>query len=214
MSTIGSGGSMRLTKQQEVQAVNELLAMLANDRQRCGYGLRTSEMRGTRQFHGMKTLSLTQIARLLRKTGKAVAVLSGSPSYSYNLWTLTEEAWDQACNNRYDFFSAEGCSLGEKACQGLNQSRGNRQHIGGTNMKGPMKLIDESSGLMECRICGSRHFASLQSGYLRADGVTRYYRGSWQCSNEQCPSNQKEWDGGKQRFVKPDWRRLAKAVTV
>ena len=36
-------------------------------------------------------------------------------------------------------------------------------------MKGPMKLIDRSSGLMECRICGSSHFASLQSGLKRAD---------------------------------------------
>ncbi len=78
-------------------------------------------------------------------------------------------------------------------------------------MKGPMKLIDESSGLMECCLCGSRHCASLQSGYLRADGVTRYRKGSWQCGNEQCPSNQTEWDAGKQRFVKPNWRKLVVA---
>jgi hypothetical protein len=97
---------MRLTTQQEVQAINELLAMLAKDRQRGGFGLRTSEMRGTRQFHGMRTLSFTQIARLLRKTGKAVSILSGSPRYSYNLWQLTDEAWDQACNNRYELFAA------------------------------------------------------------------------------------------------------------
>jgi hypothetical protein len=38
-------------------------------------------------------------------------------------------------------------------------------------MKGPMKLIDASSGLMECRVCASRHVASLQSGYQRADGA-------------------------------------------
>lgn len=81
-------------------------------------------------------------------------------------------------------------------------------------MKGSMKLIDASSGLMECRICDSRHYASLQSGHDRADGVTRYYRGSWQCSNEQCPSNEKEWDEGKKRFVKPDWRKLVEAATV
>ena len=53
-----------------------------------------------------------------------------------------------------------------------------------------MKLIEASSGLMECRVCGFRHCASLQSGLDRADGITRYYRGSWQCSNEHCPSNQ------------------------
>ncbi len=75
-------------------------------------------------------------------------------------------------------------------------------------MRGPMKVIDASSGLMECRACGSRHCASLQSGYLRADGVTRFYKGSWQCGNEQCPSNIKTWDAAKQRDVKPDWRKL------
>jgi len=64
-------------------------------------------------------------------------------------------------------------------------------------MRGPMKLIDASSGLMECGVCGSCHQASLQSGYLRADGKTTYYRGSWQCSNEHCPSNIKTWDVAK-----------------
>jgi hypothetical protein len=81
-------------------------------------------------------------------------------------------------------------------------------------MQGPMKLIDASSGLMECRVCGSRHAASLQSGLGRADGVTRYYRGSHQCSNEQCPSNQKQWDAEKNRFVKPNWRNLVNGATV
>lgn len=76
-------------------------------------------------------------------------------------------------------------------------------------MRGSMKVIHESSGLMECRVCGSRHVASLQSGYLRADGVTRFCRGSWQCSDEQCPSNQKQWDESKQRYVKPNWRKLS-----
>ena len=78
-------------------------------------------------------------------------------------------------------------------------------------MKGPMKLIDASSGLMECRICGSRHYASLQSGTERDDGVTNYFRGSWQCGNENCPSNEKKWDVAKQRFVKPNWRKLVVA---
>ncbi len=81
-------------------------------------------------------------------------------------------------------------------------------------MRGPMKIIDGSSGLMECRVCGSRHCANLQSGYLRADGITRYCRGSYQCSTEQCPSNQKEWDESKQRYVKPDWRKLVEAIAA
>jgi len=81
-------------------------------------------------------------------------------------------------------------------------------------MKGPMKVIDASSGLMECRVCGSRHAANLQSGLLRADGVTTYYRGSYQCGNEQCPSNEKEWDEGKNRFVKPNWRMLVEGAAA
>jgi len=78
-------------------------------------------------------------------------------------------------------------------------------------MKGPMKLINASSGLMECRVCGCRHYASLQSGSERADGMTRYYKGSYQCSGERCPSNRKQWDVSKQRLVKPDWRLLAQS---
>lgn len=81
-------------------------------------------------------------------------------------------------------------------------------------MKGPMRLINAGSGLMECRVCGSQHNASLQSGLDRADGVTRYYRGSWQCSNEHCPSNGKEWDANRQRFVKPNWRKLVQAAAA
>lgn len=79
-------------------------------------------------------------------------------------------------------------------------------------MKGPMKVINESSGLMGCRVCGSRHYASIQSGSERSDGVTRYYRGTYQCSSESCPSNSKQWDEGLQRFVKPDWRKLVVQV--
>ena len=81
-------------------------------------------------------------------------------------------------------------------------------------MRGPMKVIDRRSGLMECRVCGNRHCGNLQSGYLRADGVTRLHRGSYQCSWDQCPSNQKEWDESKQRYVKPNWRKLVESVAA
>jgi hypothetical protein len=37
-----------------------------------------------------------------------------------------------------------------------------------------MRLIDKSTGEMECRVCGSRHFANLRPGGF-------FYRGSWQC---------------------------------
>jgi len=43
--------------------------------------------------------------------------------------------------------------------------------------------------------------------------MTRYFKGSYQCGNEQCPSNQKEWNEGKKQFVKPNWRNLVDAVT-
>jgi hypothetical protein len=53
--------------------------------------------------------------------------------------------------------------------------------IPSSTIKKPMKLIDSHTGLMECIVCGSRHFASIQSG-------GRYYRGSWQCSWDFCPA--------------------------
>jgi len=81
-------------------------------------------------------------------------------------------------------------------------------------MRGPMKVIDGSSGLMECRVCGARHSASIQSGLERADGVARYRKGSYQCSKEHCPCKQKEWDESKQRYVKPNWRKLVQAVAA
>jgi len=41
-----------------------------------------------------------------------------------------------------------------------------------------MKLIDSTTGLMECRICGSRH---RHSAMIRPGG--NFYRGAWQCVN-------------------------------
>ncbi len=38
-----------------------------------------------------------------------------------------------------------------------------------------MRLVDPSSGKMECKVCGSVHWANLRSG-------GHFYRGSWQCS--------------------------------
>jgi hypothetical protein len=49
--------------------------------------------------------------------------------------------------------------------------------------RGTMKLINDRTGEMQCTVCGSIHFANLRSKYDRADRVTRYYRGSWQCVN-------------------------------
>jgi hypothetical protein len=47
----------------------------------------------------------------------------------------------------------------------------------------PMKLIDPSTGLMECEFCGSIHLASI-----RPQSNGRFYRGAWQCNEPNCPS--------------------------
>jgi hypothetical protein len=62
-------------------------------------------------------------------------------------------------------------------------SRAQKPSTPSSTIKKPMKLIDSHSGLMECIVCGSRHFASIQSG-------GRYYRGSWQCSSDFCPTKE------------------------
>ena len=63
-----------------------------------------------------------------------------------------------------------------------------------------MELLDENNGLMRCRICGKTHFANLQSGIDRANGITSYYKGSWQCSEGckfpklKCKRCNHEWE--------------------
>lgn len=50
-----------------------------------------------------------------------------------------------------------------------------------------MRLIDPSSGLMQCKVCGKCHFACLRSGGY-------YIRGSWQCDNGCKLSDRNESD--------------------
>jgi len=88
---------MRLTKQQAITARNELLEMLAEDREWAGCGLRTSEMWAA--FQGENTLSLKQIARLLPTTGKVAAKSGGAKGLSRKVWTLTDEGWEEAFAN-------------------------------------------------------------------------------------------------------------------
>lgn len=44
--------------------------------------------------------------------------------------------------------------------------------------KQPMELINEYTGEMKCKVCGSIHWASAKP---RSNG--RFYRGAWQCHN-------------------------------
>jgi hypothetical protein len=41
-----------------------------------------------------------------------------------------------------------------------------------------MKLVDESTGLMECLVCGAKHTAVMKPG---ADG--RFHPENWECVN-------------------------------
>ena len=43
-------------------------------------------------------------------------------------------------------------------------------------MKKVMKLVDVSSGKMECKVCGAVHWAILKEG-------GKFRRGNWQCQN-------------------------------
>lgn len=51
----------------------------------------TGELRGTRQFHGMRTLSYAQIRQLLRETGRVEERLSGQGMYTSTLWVLRKD---------------------------------------------------------------------------------------------------------------------------
>jgi len=41
-----------------------------------------------------------------------------------------------------------------------------------------MKLVDGSTGLMECTVCKTQHHAMIKPS---SNG--KYYRGNWQCAN-------------------------------
>jgi hypothetical protein len=60
------------------------------------------------------------------------------------------------------------------------------QSIPASTMKRPMKLIDPNTGLMECAVCGSRHFANI-----KPHSGGRFYGGARQCSSDNCPTKQR-----------------------
>ncbi len=41
-----------------------------------------------------------------------------------------------------------------------------------------MRLLDPSTGLMQCRVCGAVHYARI-----KPDSRGNYYRGAWQCQH-------------------------------
>lgn len=47
-----------------------------------------------------------------------------------------------------------------------------------------MKLLNPRTGLMECKVCGARHF-----GRIRPQSGGRYHRGNWQCQRGCKPSS-------------------------
>ena len=75
---------MRLTKKLALEATDELLGIIAE----YPSGLRTSELSGTRRFHGEQTLRNRQIIRLLRASGKAEAFRGGQGKRTFYFWKL------------------------------------------------------------------------------------------------------------------------------
>jgi hypothetical protein len=66
------------------EAIEELLAKLADHPE----GLRTSEMIGTKKFHGMHTLTNRHVIALLRESGKVREFVGGSGNHTYSYWKL------------------------------------------------------------------------------------------------------------------------------
>jgi hypothetical protein len=58
--------------------------------------------------------------------------------------------------------------------------------IPSSTMKRPMQVVDASTGLMECAVCGSRHL-----GNVKPQSGCRFYRGAWQCSWDLCPAKER-----------------------
>ncbi len=78
---------MRLTKREAHKAKAELMELLKKN----PFGLRTSPMQGTRKFHGARTLSLRQIARLLREIPGVEHDYEGYGYMAASWWRLTPE---------------------------------------------------------------------------------------------------------------------------
>jgi hypothetical protein len=80
---------MRLTKHDEVRATNEWLGTLASVHPEW---VRTSQLRGTRRFHGGRTLSHSQIIRLVRASGQVEERVGGNERFSFLEWRTKSRA--------------------------------------------------------------------------------------------------------------------------
>jgi hypothetical protein len=77
--------AVRLTsKDHRERAAAELLNILAE----YPGGVRTSDLRGTPMFHGTRTLSNSQIIRLLRESGKVEQHNGGQGARTFSFWRL------------------------------------------------------------------------------------------------------------------------------
>lgn len=72
---------MRLTKNEAARATRELLEILRKHPE----GVCTSELSGTPQFHGVRTLRSRQIIRLLRAAA-CREKQGGNARFSYLIW--------------------------------------------------------------------------------------------------------------------------------
>lgn len=66
------------------RATNELIGIVAQHPE----GVATSDLRGTPQFHGERTLSNRQIIRLLRESGKVREFVGGQGIRTFSFWRL------------------------------------------------------------------------------------------------------------------------------
>jgi hypothetical protein len=64
----------------------------------------------------------------------------------------------------------QGC---QKAFQGISKILEDKKMANKV-----MKLIDPETGLMECKICGAKHWVQI-----RPDSKGKNYSGFWQCLN-------------------------------
>ena len=62
-----------------------------------------------------------------------------------------------------------------------------------------MKLVDKTTGLMECKVCGDYHAAMV-----KPDSNGAFYRSAWQCRHKcQLPEKGelRAWNGWSESYI-------------